>query len=71
MQGKILAYEKPKHDKHTKENTTHRILHTKVWQDKNNFIPKNILMHNPQRDKALSTSKKEVRNDGIIIEPYL
>jgi hypothetical protein len=31
---------------------------------KDNFIPKNIL-YNPQRDRALSTSKKKVRNGGI------
>jgi len=32
---------------------------------KSNFIFKNILMYNPPRDKALSISKKKVRNDGI------
>jgi hypothetical protein len=67
MQGIILALKKPKYDKHTKENTTHRILRTKVWQNKDNFTPKNIFMYNPERDKTLNTSKKEVRNDGIVI----
>jgi hypothetical protein len=32
---------------------------------KSYFILENIFMYNPQRDKALSTSKKKVRNDGI------
>jgi hypothetical protein len=32
---------------------------------KNNFISKNIFLYSPQRDKTISTSKKEVRNDGI------
>jgi hypothetical protein len=32
--------------------------------DKNNFIPKNILLYSPQRDIALNTSKKEIRNGG-------
>ncbi len=32
---------------------------------KNDFTSENILLYNPQRDKALSTSKKEVRNNGI------
>jgi hypothetical protein len=67
MQGRILAYKKPIYDKHTKENTTHRFLHTKVWQDKDNFIPKFILMYSLERDRALNTSKKEVKNDGIVI----
>jgi hypothetical protein len=47
--------------------TLHTNFYIQKYNDKNNFIPKNILMHNPQRDKALSTSKKEVRNNGIII----
>ncbi len=52
MQGKILAYKKPKYDKHTKENTTHRILCTKLWQDKDNFTPKNIFMYCVEKDKT-------------------
>jgi hypothetical protein len=32
---------------------------------KTNFTLENILMYNPPRDKALSISKKKVRNDGI------
>jgi hypothetical protein len=31
---------------------------------KNNFTSKNIFMYNTQRDKQLSTSKKEVKNGG-------
>jgi hypothetical protein len=33
--------------------------------EKNNFISKDILLYSAQRDKALSTSKKEIKNDGI------
>jgi hypothetical protein len=32
---------------------------------KSNFTSKNILLYSSQRDRALSTSKKEVKNDGI------
>jgi hypothetical protein len=32
---------------------------------KNDFTSENILLYNPQRDKTLSTSKKEVKNNGI------
>jgi hypothetical protein len=39
----------------------------KVWQDKDNFAPKNILMYSLERDRVLSTSRKEVKNDGIVI----
>jgi hypothetical protein len=46
------------------EKTTHITLCTKVLQEKNNFILENISMYNPQRDKVLSTSKKEVKNGG-------
>jgi len=31
---------------------------------KNDFTSENILMYSPQRDKALSTSKEEVKNGG-------
>jgi hypothetical protein len=31
---------------------------------KDNFISKNILLYSPQRDRALSTSKKKVRKGG-------
>jgi hypothetical protein len=31
---------------------------------KSNFTSKNIFMYGPQRDKALNTSKKEIKNDG-------
>jgi hypothetical protein len=31
---------------------------------KNNFISENIIIYSPQRDRSLSTSKKEVRNSG-------
>jgi hypothetical protein len=30
---------------------------------KNNFTLESIFLYNPQRDKALSTSEKEIRND--------
>jgi hypothetical protein len=46
-----------------KETTTHESLRTKVWQE-NNITSKNIFLYNPQRDKALSTSKKETKNHG-------
>jgi hypothetical protein len=71
MQGRILAYKNPKYDKHTKENTTHRILHTKVWQEKNSFTLKNIFMYYLERDRTLSSSKKEVKNDGIVFNLIL
>jgi hypothetical protein len=64
MQGKILAYKKSKYSKHMKEKTTHTILRTKVWQEKNNFTLKNIFLCSPQKDKALSTSNKEIKNGG-------
>ncbi len=47
-----------------KEKTTHTILRTKVWQEKNNFTLKNIFLCSPQKDKALSTSNKEIKNGG-------
>jgi hypothetical protein len=31
---------------------------------KNNFTSKNILLYSPQKENALNTSKKEVKNDG-------
>jgi hypothetical protein len=31
---------------------------------KNDFTSKTILMYSPQKDRALSISKKEVKNDG-------
>jgi hypothetical protein len=40
-------------------NYTHGILHTMVWQKKKDFSFKSILLYNPQKDKTLSTSKKE------------
>jgi hypothetical protein len=45
--------------------TTHRTLCTKVWQEKNNFTTKNILLYSSQKDKTLNTFKKEVKNNGI------
>ncbi len=42
-----------------KEKTTHRILRKNVRQEKKKFTPKNIILYNPQRDMALSTSTKE------------
>jgi hypothetical protein len=42
-----------------KEKTTHRILRKNVRQETNNLLQKNILLYNPQRDMALSTSTKE------------
>jgi len=32
---------------------------------KNNFTSKKILLYNPQRDKALNTFKKKIRNNGM------
>jgi ribosomal protein S16 len=61
MQGKILAYKKLEYSKHMKEKTTHRILCTNVWQEKNIFILENIFLYNPQRDRAINTSKKEIQ----------
>jgi hypothetical protein len=63
MQGKILAYKKSEYSKHTKEKSTHKI-NDKSMAGKNNFTVKKILFYIPQRDKTLSTSKKEVKNDG-------
>jgi hypothetical protein len=48
-----------------KENNYTWKLHTKLWQEKNDFTLKNILLYNPQRDKTLSTFKKEVKNGEI------
>lgn len=52
-----------------KEKTTCKPLSTKVWQEKINFIPKIIPMYSPQRNKMLSTSKKEVKNGGTGSQP--
>jgi hypothetical protein len=38
-------------------------------QEKNIFTSKNIFLYNPQRDKALSTSKKKIKNGGTNSEP--
>jgi hypothetical protein len=64
MQGKILAHTKSEYSKHSKEKITHRILRTKVWQEKTNFTLKYIFLYIPQRDKALSTFKKKIKNHG-------
>ncbi len=48
-----------------KGKTTHRTLYTKVWQEKSNFTSENIFLYSQQKDKSLSTSMKEVRNNGI------
>ncbi len=32
---------------------------------KNDFTLESIILYNPQRDKALSTSKKQIKNGGI------
>jgi hypothetical protein len=37
----------------------------KTMVGKNNFTLENILPYNPQKDKALSTSKKEIKNGKI------
>ncbi len=37
----------------------------KIMTRKSNFTFKIILLYSPQRDKTLSTSKKEVKNGGI------
>jgi hypothetical protein len=34
-----------------------------AWKD--NFYSKKILLYSPQKDRALSTSKKKVKNGGI------
>jgi hypothetical protein len=64
MQGKISHTKNQNISNIQRKTTTHRILHTNNMAGKSNFTLENILMYNPQRDKALSTSKKEVRNDG-------
>ncbi len=43
----------------------HKIQCIKVWQGKVNFSHKNIFLYNPQRYRALNTSKKESQNGGI------
>ncbi len=48
-----------------KENDYTQNFTYKVWQEKNNFISKNILLYSSHRDKTLSTFKKEVKNGGI------
>lgn len=69
MQGRIFPYKELEYYKHTKENTTHRTLHTKVWQEKDKFTLENIFLYNPQKDRDLNTSKKEVKNDGTSSQP--
>jgi hypothetical protein len=63
MQGKILAYRKSKYYKHTQEKLNIK-LYPQKYAKKKNFTSKNIFMYNPQRDKCLNTSKKEVKNGG-------
>ncbi len=46
------------------KTTTHQILRTKGMARKNNFTSESIIPYNPQREKALSTSNKEVRISG-------
>jgi hypothetical protein len=41
-----------------KEKTTHIKFYLELWLEKDNFTLENILLYNPQRDRALSTSKK-------------
>jgi hypothetical protein len=36
---------------------------------KNDFTPIIIFMYSPKRDKALNTSKKEIKNGGIGNSP--
>jgi hypothetical protein len=66
MQGRILAYKKPKYDKHTRK-TLHIEFYVQKYGKTKIILLQNILMHSPQKDRALSTSKKEVRNNGIVI----
>jgi len=37
----------------------------KYGKEKKKFTSENILLYSSQRDKTLSTSKKEVKNGGI------
>ncbi len=55
LQGKILQTQR--------KNYAHRIL-CKSMARQDNFIPENIFLYSPQRDRALSTSKKKIRNNG-------
>jgi hypothetical protein len=69
MQGRKLAYKKLEYSKHTKEKTTHIVFYLELWQEKDNFTLENILLYNPQRNKALSISKKKIKNGGTGSEP--
>jgi hypothetical protein len=64
MQERILAYKKLEYSKHTQEKLHIELYIQKYGKKIYNFTPKNILLYSPQRDKVLSTFKKEVKNGG-------
>lgn len=52
-----------------KENNYTQNFTYKSIARKNNFTLENIIMYSPKKDRSLSTSKKEIKNNGIGNQP--